>query len=54
LCPETEKRYQLGMSKPDFQPTLTGPTVIIRPVVAEDWTELFDAGSDPQIWKVHP
>jgi hypothetical protein len=42
------------MSKPDFQPTLTGPTVIIRPVVAEDWTELFDAGSDPQIWKVHP
>ena len=42
------------MSKPDFQPTLTGPTVIIRPVVAGDWMELFDAGSDPEIWKVHP
>ena len=42
------------MSKSDFQPTLTGPTVIIRPVVAEDWPELFAAGSDPLIWKVHP
>ncbi len=39
---------------PDFQPTLTGPTVIVRPVVAADWQELFDAGSDPEIWKVHP
>jgi RimJ/RimL family protein N-acetyltransferase len=54
LRPKTEQRYQLGMSKPDFQPTLIGPTVLIRPVVAEDWPELFDAGSDPQIWKVHP
>src|SRR5216684_2032723 len=54
LRPKTEQRYQLGMSKPDFQPTLIGPTVIIRPVVAEDWPELFYAGSDPQIWKVHP
>jgi RimJ/RimL family protein N-acetyltransferase len=42
------------MSKPDFQPTLTGPTVIVRPVSADDWVELFAAGSDPEIWKVHP
>ena len=42
------------MSQPDFQPTLTGPTVIVRPVVAADWAELFAAGSDPEIWKVHP
>ena len=42
------------MQQPDFQPTLTGPTVIIRPVSAGDWTELFAAGSDPEIWKVHP
>ena len=42
------------MQQPDFQPTLTGPTVIIRPVAADDWTELFAAGSDPEIWKVHP
>ena len=42
------------MSEPDFQPTLTGPTVIVRPIAAADWTELFEAGSDPEIWKVHP
>ena len=42
------------MSEPDFQPTLTGPTVIIRPVTSGDWATLFDAGSDPEIWKVHP
>ena len=42
------------MSEPDFQPTLTGPTVIIRPVATSDWAELFAAGSDPEIWKVHP
>jgi len=43
-----------GMSEPDFQPTLTGPTVIARSVTAGDWAELFAAGSDPEIWKVHP
>jgi RimJ/RimL family protein N-acetyltransferase len=42
------------MSQPDFQPTLTGPTVLIRPVVSDDWADLFAAGSDPEIWKVHP
>src|SRR5260221_5056272 len=42
------------MSMPDFQPTLTGPTVIVRPIAAADWAELFAAGSDPEIWKVHP
>ena len=42
------------MSQPDFQPTLVGPTITIRPVSADDWSELFAAGSDPEIWKVHP
>ncbi len=42
------------MSQPDFQPTLTGPNITIRPIAAEDWPELFAAGSDPEIWKVHP
>jgi N-acetyltransferase len=54
LRDQTERRYYSGMSEPDFQPTLTGPTVIVRPVVAGDWSELFAAGSDPEIWKVHP
>jgi RimJ/RimL family protein N-acetyltransferase len=42
------------MTRPDFQPTLTGPTVIVRPVTQADWPELFAAGSDPEIWRVHP
>ena len=42
------------MSQPDFQPTLVGPTISIRPIAAVDWSELFAAGSDPEIWKVHP
>jgi RimJ/RimL family protein N-acetyltransferase len=50
----SKKRYDIGMAQPDFQPTLTGPTVIVRPVAAADWPELFAAGSDPEIWKVHP
>jgi hypothetical protein len=42
------------MPEPDFRPTLTGPTVIVRPVVPADWQEMFAAGSDPAIWEVHP
>jgi N-acetyltransferase len=42
------------MPRPDFQPILTGPTVIVRPIATDDWAELFAAGSDPEIWKVHP
>jgi N-acetyltransferase len=42
------------MPQPDFQPTLVGPHIVIRPIAPEDWTELFAAGSDPQIWEVHP
>ena len=48
------ERYIAGMSEPDFQPTLTGPNVIVRPIATDDWRELFAAGSDPKIWEVHP
>jgi N-acetyltransferase len=54
LRAQAEQRYFQAMSMPDFQPTLTGPTVIVRPIAASDWPELFAAGSDPEIWKVHP
>jgi N-acetyltransferase len=54
LCSVIERRYHFGMSDPDFQPTLTGPNVIVRPVTPGDRAELFAAGSDPEIWKVHP
>ena len=42
------------MPQPDFQPTLTGSTVIVRPIKADDWDELYAAGADPGIWEVHP
>ena len=42
------------MSQPDFQPTLQGPTIVVRPIAQGDWTELYAAGSDPRIWEVHP
>jgi RimJ/RimL family protein N-acetyltransferase len=42
------------MSQLDFQPTLVGPTITVRPVSSGDWPEMFAAGSDPEIWKVHP
>jgi N-acetyltransferase len=51
---EREKRYHSTMSQPDFQPTLTGPTVVVRPITAADWPGLFAAGSDPEVWKLHP
>ena len=40
------------MPQPNFQPTLVGPTVTVRPMAAADWPDLFAAGSDPEIWKV--
>lgn len=38
----------------DFQPTLRGPRITIRPIAADDWDELFEAASDPKIWEQHP
>jgi N-acetyltransferase len=42
------------MSDPDFQPTLVGPSITVRPIASDDWPELFAAGSDPGIWAGHP
>jgi RimJ/RimL family protein N-acetyltransferase len=37
-----------------WQPTLRGARVTLRPLVAEDFAELFAAASDPGIWEQHP
>jgi len=42
------------VTTPDFQPTLVGETVLIRPLRAEDWPAMFKAASDPLIWEQHP
>jgi RimJ/RimL family protein N-acetyltransferase len=38
----------------DFSATLTGPTITLRPLRAEDFDELYAAASDPLIWEQHP
>lgn len=38
----------------NWQPTLTGSSLRLRPLVAEDFDELFAAASDPLIWEQHP
>lgn len=38
----------------DLQPTLTGSTISLRPLQAEDFEALYLAASDPLIWEQHP
>ncbi len=38
----------------DLRPTLRGPTLTLRPLVAEDFEPLLAAASDPLIWEQHP
>lgn len=39
---------------PDWQPTLEGELVLLRPTLPQDWDEMFAAASDPLIWAGHP
>jgi len=38
----------------DLQPTLTGTSIKLRPLTAEDFQELFAAAADPLVWAQHP
>lgn len=38
----------------DLQPTLTGPRITVRPVGPADWSGMFAAAQDPEIWSLHP
>ncbi|GAA4050201.1 GNAT family N-acetyltransferase [Parerythrobacter jejuensis] len=38
----------------DRQPTLEGPTLILRPLQREDWSGLFAVASDRLLWEQHP
>jgi N-acetyltransferase len=38
----------------DFQPTLHGPLLDLRPARPEDFEALFAVASDKEIWAVHP
>ncbi len=38
----------------EMQPTLSGATLLLRPLRADDWDTVFAAASDPLIWELHP
>lgn len=38
----------------EYQPTLRGPLIDLRPLRASDHTALFAVAADPQIWEQHP
>lgn len=38
----------------DFQPTLVGDLIALRPLTADDFEPLYAAASDPLIWEQHP
>lgn len=42
------------MSDFDFQPTLTGAFIAMRPFSDGDFEALYSVASDPLIWEVHP
>jgi RimJ/RimL family protein N-acetyltransferase len=42
------------MTASHLQPVLAGRGVVLRPLVAADWTALFAVASDPLIWAGHP
>lgn len=38
----------------DFQPTLVGESITLRPLTADDFEALYAAASDPLVWEQHP
>lgn len=38
----------------DRQPTLEGPTLLIRPLAPDDRDALYAVAGDPLVWEVHP
>lgn len=42
------------MDVSELQPTLTGDTLVLRPLAATDFEPLYACASDPRIWELHP
>src|SRR5205809_3964767 len=38
----------------DLQPDLKGELIELRPLMPDDWNDLFAVASDPLIWEQHP
>lgn len=43
-----------GSARVDLQPTLTGETLLLRPLRVEDFDALYAVAADPAIWEQHP
>ena len=43
-----------GGARVDLQPTLTGETLLLRPLRVEDFDALYAVAADPAIWEQHP
>jgi RimJ/RimL family protein N-acetyltransferase len=39
---------------PELQPTLEGPTAVLKPLQESDFEALYHTASDPKIWEQHP
>ena len=37
-----------------LQPTLVGETLVLRPLAASDFDDLYAVASDPLLWELHP
>ncbi len=38
----------------DYQPTLKGDLLELRPILADDFSALYEVAKDPLIWALHP
>ena len=38
----------------DLQPRLEGEKLLVRPIRDEDWSGMFSAAADPELWAQHP
>lgn len=44
----------MSLAEPDWQPTLEGERLRLRPLREDDWDALFAVASDPELWAGHP
>jgi len=38
----------------EYQATLKGPRITVRPIQKDDWLEMFAAAGNPKVWENHP
>ncbi len=49
-----ENISRLNSNLPNWQPTLPGPRITLRPLEEKDFDDLYSVASDPLIWDQHP